>query len=354
MQAQTAEDAFAADAKAFHELRVGRVVEETHDTRSFALEIPARLQRTFGYRAGQFLTFKVAHEGKELTRCYSLSSSPDTDSELRFTVKRVQDGRVSNWFNDQVVVGTALRVLAPAGRFVLKDHQTPVVLFGGGSGITPLFSILKTVLHTTQRQARLVYANRDPKSVIFAEELGALQRAFPQRFEVVHNLDSEHGWLSAERLRELSADRLNADCYICGPGPFMDLAERVLLDLSLPREHLFVERFVSPSDPAAQPARPSPQATASPEHIRARWDGKLHLVPYTAGQTLLQAAVAAGVDPPYSCEEGYCSSCQAKLTRGEVSMAVNDCLSDDEVRDGCILACQAYPLTDDIEIDWDA
>lgn len=353
LQAQTAEDAFAADAKAFHQLKVSQVVDETHDTRSFALEIPAGLQRTFSYSAGQFLTFKIAHAGLELTRCYSLSSSPETDAELRFTVKRVSGGRVSNWFNDQVTIGSVLRVLAPAGRFVLKPHQTPIVLFGGGSGITPLYSMLKTALLTTERQVRLVYANRDINSMIFAPKLADLQRRFTSRFELIHNLDDQQGFLSAARLRELSADRLSADHYICGPGPFMELTERVLLEQALPREHLFVERFVSPSDPGPQPAHPVAQADAAPEHFRARWDGKLHLVPYSAGQTLLQAAIAAGIDPPYSCEEGYCSSCQAQLTRGQVRMDTNDCLSDAEVEDGCILACQAHPLTDDIEIDWD-
>ena len=151
---------------------------------------------------------------------------------------------------------------------------------------------------------------------------------------------------------------LDADCYVCGPAPFMDLVEQTLLAASVPREHVFVERFVSPSDPDEVSARQASTKAAGdlavPDQIRVRWDGKLHLVPYREGQTLLEAAVAAGVDPPYSCEEGYCSSCQAKLTSGQVKMAVNDCLSDDEIADGCILACQAYPLTEDIEIDWDA
>ncbi|MEZ4376411.1 MAG: ferredoxin--NADP reductase [Polyangiaceae bacterium] len=353
-----AEDAFRADSKAYHDLRVARVIPETSDSCSVVVDIPARLARQFAYQAGQFLTFKVEHSGRVLTRCYSLSSSPDTDSELRVTIKRVADGRVSNWFNDSVQVGDTLRVLPPAGRFTLRDRETPLLLFAGGSGVTPVLSILKTALATTARRVRLIYANRDVDSIIFKAELEALQATHAARFELLHHLDAERGFLQASDVQTQVAGWLDADCYVCGPSAFMDLVEHTLLSASVPREHVFVERFVSPSDPdevsAKQANAKASGELAVPAQIRVRWDKKLHLVPYQAGQTLLQAAVAAGVDPPYSCEEGYCSSCQAKLTAGEVKMAVNDCLSDDEIADGCILACQAYPLTEDIEIDWDA
>ncbi|MEZ4230988.1 MAG: ferredoxin--NADP reductase [Polyangiaceae bacterium] len=353
-----AEDAFRAELHAYHDLRVARVIRETPDTCSVVFEVPPALASQFAYQAGQFLTFRVEHAGRDLTRCYSLSSSPDTDSEHRVTIKRVPDGRVSNWFNDAVKRGDTLRVLPPAGRFTLKNRETPLLLFAGGSGITPVFSILKTALASTKRRVRLVYANRDPGSVIFRAELEELAARQRERFRLSHHLDSERGFLAAEDVHAALDGWLDADCYVCGPAPFMDLVEQTLLAASVPREHVFVERFVSPSDPDEVSARQASTKAAGdlavPDQIRVRWDGKLHLVPYREGQTLLEAAVAAGVDPPYSCEEGYCSSCQAKLTSGQVKMAVNDCLSDDEIADGCILACQAYPLTEDIEIDWDA
>lgn len=356
--APAAEDAFLADSKAYHDLRVLRVIPETADSCSVVVEIPPRLARQFAYQAGQFLTFKVEHAGRVLTRCYSLSSSPDTDREHQVTIKRVSQGRVSNWFNDSVKPGDTLRVLPPAGRFTLRERETPLLLFAGGSGITPVFSILKTALVKTERKIRMVYANRDADSVIFKAELEALQGTHAGRFELIHHLDAERGFLQATDVHASLDGWLDADCYICGPGAFMDLVEHTLLTASMPREHVFVERFVSPSDPeevsAKQASAKASGELATPDQIRVRWDGKLHLVPYQAGQTLLQAAVAAGVDPPYSCEEGYCSSCQAKLVSGEIKMAVNDCLSDDEIADGCVLACQAYPLTEDIEIDWDA
>ncbi len=353
-----AEAAFRADLKSYHVLRVARVIAETADSCSVVVDVPPELARQFAYQAGQFLTFKVEYAGRVLTRCYSLSSSPDTDQEHRVTIKRVSDGRVSNWFNDSVSGGDVLRVLPPAGRFTLRPRETPLLLFAGGSGITPVFSILKTALVTTGRKIRLVYANRDQNSVIFKAELDELRARHPDRFELTHHLDAQSGFLQSSEVTTQLEGWLDADCYICGPAAFMDLVEQTLLSASIPREHVFVERFVSPSDPDEVSAK---QATAKasgelavPEQIRVRWDGKLHLVPYQSGQTLLQAAVAAGVDPPYSCEEGYCSSCQAKLVDGQVKMAVNDCLSDEEIADGCILACQAYPLTQDIEIDWDA
>ena len=150
----------------YHDLRVARVVEETHDARSIILAIPDDLKATFAYRAGQFLTFGVPLEGHQWVRCYSLASCPDTEDEHKVTVKRVQDGRISNWFNDRVAAGDVLHVMKPAGHFCLQDRPAPAVFFSGGSGITPVISLIKSALATTDRNLHLVYANRDENSII--------------------------------------------------------------------------------------------------------------------------------------------------------------------------------------------
>lgn len=348
-----AETRLLTPAHAYHRLRVADIVDETADARSFVLEVPHLLRTTFTYRAGQFLTFRVPWQDTELSRCYSLSSSPECDSMHQVTVKRVAGGRASNWLNDCTSIGDALEVLPPAGRFVLREERTnPIALFAAGSGITPVFSLLKTALSTTIRQVLLVYANKDDRSIIFQRDLLRLQREHSGRLELLHNIDDRDGLLTKERVaRQLDAWR-TADYYICGPAPFMDLVETVVRARGVPREHILIERFVSGSALAANEVCESarPQRTGT---FQARWQGRLHLVAYQPGQTLLQAAVAGGVDPPFSCEEGYCSSCRARLVRGQVHMPEHECLSAGEVAEGAVLACQAYPASAELEIDWD-
>lgn len=346
-----------SDARAaHHELRIARIVEETADARSFVLEVPPALRERFAYRAGQFLTFQVPWRETTLGRCYSLSSSPACDAELAFTVKRVAQGRVSNWMHDVLRAGDVVRVLPPAGRFVLSPESTrPLVLLGGGSGITPLFSLLKTALATTARRARLVYANRDAASVIFASALGALAERHPERLAIHHHLDAERGWLDAAGMRAALGGARDADFYLCGPTPFMDLAESVLREAGVPRSQIHVERFVSPPDGELpqEASESAPAASGAPRTLTVHLDGATHTVPYTPGTTILHAARAAGLSPPFACEESYCGSCIATLVRGTVEMAVCHALDASERAEGLILPCQAKPTSDECEVRWD-
>jgi 3-ketosteroid 9alpha-monooxygenase subunit B len=335
---------------------VRRVIDETPDARSIVLEIPPELAGRFRYRAGQFLSFKIPFEGLVLTRSYSLASSPDTDAEPRFTVKRIEGGRVSNWINDRVAAGDTLMVAPPTGQFVLGDASRPIVLFGGGSGITPIISIVKSALATTRRRLRLVYANRDERSIIFAAELAALAREHPDRFEIVHSLDVRDGLVDAARVRRLVGRERDADFYLCGPGAFMATVESTLLELGVPLERIHIERFSSPADPGVRPSD-TPDAAAAlgenvPEKITIVLDGKEHEVPYQPGERVLHAARRAGLDPPYSCEEGYCSCCMAKLVRGEVRMHANDCLSKELLAEGWVLTCQSRCVSREIRIEY--
>lgn len=343
-----------AGRNAFHELRVARIVQETADARSFVLDVPAELRELFRYESGQFLTFQVEAGGATLNRCYSLCSAPGCDAELQFTVKRVADGRVSNWFHDAIRVGDAVRVLPPAGGFTLRARSArPLALFGAGSGITPMLSLLKTALATTDRPLKLVYANRDGDSIIFRDALAALAARNPERLALVHHLDAERGFLDEARVRgEIGAWSRDAEFYLCGPGPFMDLVERVLHADGVDGDRIFVEHFefAAPAD-AQIPADTT--ATGAPATITVHLDGATHEIPYASGDTLLQAARKAGLSPPSACEDGYCGCCIATLVRGAVAMAQCHALDDDDRERGMILTCQARPTSDAIEVRWD-
>ena len=338
----------------FHPLRVKRIVQETHDTKSFVFDVPPELVKAFAYEAGQFCTFKVRFGDEDLMRCYSMSSSPHTDAELTTTVKRVAGGRVSNWFLDEVSEGDVLDLTLPAGVFTLGDRDAPIVGFAGGSGITPVVSIVKSALATTSRSMRLLYANRDADSVIFRSELDELARSEPERLEVLHHLDTEHGFVHSNRVAEFVGGDLDADFYICGPGPFMDVVEDALALAAVPSEHVFIERFAFAASARLDepPARPAGDggAAAETETVVIVLDGKEHEVHYQAGETFLETARRAGLRAPFSCESGSCATCMARLDEGEATMRVNNALTPEEVEEGWVLTCQGFPASPVVKV----
>jgi 3-ketosteroid 9alpha-monooxygenase subunit B len=336
-----------------HELRVARVVDETSDARSFVFEIPAAMSERFAYRAGQYLTFEVPLEGETLMRCYSLASSPELGEEHKVTVKRVEGGRGSNWFHDHVAAGSVLRVMPPLGRFVLHDDPAPLLFFAGGSGITPVISLIKCAIETSQRQIRLLYANRDARSVIFQRELESLASQHPRRLEVLHHLDDASGFVTAERVQAARAGFEAAEHYLCGPGPFMATVETSLLAAEVPKSRIHIERFEEPEEHAETGVTEAAPTEGIPSEIVVHLEGKTHRVPYTAGQTLLAAVRAAGLSAPFACEEAFCGSCAAKCLRGEVVLDRNDVFSAEELAEGWILTCHGRPASPHCEITWD-
>jgi 3-ketosteroid 9alpha-monooxygenase subunit B len=333
----------------YYHLRVARVIEETADARSFVLEVPENLRERFAYRAGQFLSFRVEVDGHRLVRCYSLASAPGLDGEHKVTVKRVADGRVSNWMNDNVKAGDVLEVMHPTGVFCLRERTTPIVLFGGGSGITPVISILKTALATGKRAVKLVYANRDEASIIFAKELEAIRASHPGRFELVHRLDVVHGFVDQARVVAEVGGRTDADFYICGPGPFMDVVERGLESLGVGRDQIFIERFTSPSE---APAASAAVDTSGGATVTVKLDGKETVIAMGEGETILAAARRIGLEPPFACEEAYCGCCMAKVVSGRVDMKMNDGGIDQrQIDEGYVLTCQGVPKGD-ARVEW--
>jgi ferredoxin-NADP reductase len=255
---------------------------------------------------------------------------------------------MSNWMNDRLTAGDRIDVLRPTGLFVLHDRSAPIVAFAGGSGITPVISIIKSALARTRRRISLVYANRSADAVIFADALEQLRSSADGRLTVHHHLDSERGFLDASACAALVGDDADADFYLCGPGPYMDTVEAGLSTLGVTPGQLFIERFVLPEVPTDASV---PSGTRS---VVIRLDRRETTVDYAAGDTILDTARRAGVSPPFSCQQGNCATCMARLERGSATMRVNNALSSDEVAEGWVLTCQALPTSAEVVVDYDA
>ena len=334
-----------AERHVFQQATVTRIVKETADTRTYVLAPHAQ---PFPYRAGQFCTFRVTVDGEELYRSYSMSSAPETDSELMTTVKRVAGGRVSNWIVDNVVEGDELTMTRAAGTFVLSPTSTPLLAFAGGSGVTPILSLAKSALATTDRSVRILCADRDRASVIFEAVWDELVERYPGRLTVDRRIDVEHGLLDCDAVTKFVGGDTEAECYVCGPEGFMAVVRSALPDGA----RVLVEDFDA-----------SPPVKATTAEVADTTDAKeaggtvtIHLerkkvsVPLVAGETLLESARRAGLSPPFSCEAGNCGTCMALLTEGTATMRTNDVLEEDELADGYILTCQAVPDTTSVTV----
>lgn len=338
-------------ASGYHMLKIAEVIEETSDARSLVFDIPPSLTALFRYRPGQFLTLRIPHPQGALARCYSLSSAPGVDAAPRVTVKRVANGRASNWICEQLRPGSEVEVLVPAGVFVPRNLDDNFLLFAGGSGITPVLSIAKSALKNGTGQVTLIYANRDEKSVIFRDVLRDLGTAYPHRFTVLHWLDSVQGIPGSAQLQALAAPWRSAHCFICGPGSFMDAARTALAALDVRREHIHVERFVSLElDPGMTPVASPPIRDGTGAALEVMLDGASHALQCDAAETLLDSMLRAGLNVPNSCRSGSCGACMCKLEKGEVSLRANAVLDSDDLAEGWTLACQGVPASAEVRI----
>jgi 3-ketosteroid 9alpha-monooxygenase subunit B len=336
----------------YHRLRVKGVVQETKDARSLVLEVPVELRDAFAYQPGQFCSFRVRIGEDEHARCYSMSSAPEVDGDLTVTVKRVPGGLVSNRLVDHVCEGDILEVTSPSGVFCVRSGDRPIIAFCGGSGITPVMSIAKSVLAGSQRPVRLLYANRDSESIIFDGPLVVLQREHPERFDVQNHLDSERGFLDAASIGAFVGCRLQADFYICGPGPFMELVEGTLLGLGVSSADIFIERFTTSVEPGP-PRRDDLEGGDTPGGIVIILRGKREEIPYRAGETVLETARRASLPTPFSCEAGNCATCMAFVREGTVTMGTNNALTPEELAQGWVLTCQALPTSSSLTIEYE-
>jgi 3-ketosteroid 9alpha-monooxygenase subunit B len=330
-------------------LTVLDVVQETGDAHSIVFEKPPEVS----YKPGQFLTLRLPCEDHYIARCYSLSSAPDIDAHLKVTVKRVRGGRGSNWICDNVRRGDQLEVLPPSGTFTPMSLDKDYVLLAGGSGITPVMSILRTSLTKGSNRMLLVYANRDEASVIFHRELRELVAEHPRRLVVLHWLETVQGLPALEPLHEIVRPWSHGEAFICGPAPFMDCAADALKAMGMPRDRIHIERFNSlASDPWVE-VEAIPSAGGPRTDLVVTLDGETHELDWPQDQKLLDFLLERGLDAPYSCREGACSACGVKLLGGEVKMENNSVLEQDDIDEGWRLACQARPTTNAVKISYD-
>lgn len=355
------------------------MVQETADTVTVKFSVPAELAEEYQYTAGQYLTLRFVIDGQDVRRAYSMSSSP-LEAEIAVSVKRVKGGLVSNHIADELKAGTEVHVMPPQGRFVAKtdgDKRRDYYLIGAGSGITPLMSILKTVLEEEPKSTvNLLYGSRDEESIIFKAQLDQLEERYAGQLHITHTLSKpmrkkagglasiftrgkvtwggETGRINQNKmvdfLEAYPQQSQEAHYYICGPGTMIDTAEAFLLGRGVDKKHIHTERFVSAHD-----AKKGAKETGAVDGatVKAKVNGKEVSVQLKPGQSILDGLLDAKVDPPYSCLAGACSTCAAKVIKGGVKMEVCYALDDDEVADGMILTCQSHPTTPEVEVDFE-
>ena len=353
----------------FYPLKVAEIVPETAEANSIRFEVPPKLRETFAFRAGQHLTLRATIDGEEVRRNYSLCTAPD-EQDWMVTVKRIAGGVFSNWVSDNLERGDVIDVMAPHGSFTTQfnpDAKRRLVGIAGGSGITPVMSLLRTTLKWEPgSEFTLLYGNRDSSSIIFLEELAKLKDRHLGRFGLYHFLAEEegdvplfNGMLDRERCDEaidhLVGDPADVDAwFICGPGPMMDAAEAALLDRNIDKDRIHIERFTADRPPEAVTREMAElQTKAAGKTVAVTLDGRTRRVAFTESN-ILDSARAAGLPAPFACKAGVCATCRAKVTSGKVEMAARYGLTDEEVAAGYVLTCQSVPAGDGVAVDYDA
>ncbi|MDZ4664896.1 MAG: FAD-binding oxidoreductase [Bacteroidota bacterium] len=350
----------------FHTLKVKDIKRETAEAVSVAFEVPPQQQPEYLFKQGQYITLKMTIGGNEVRRSYSLCTAPH-EKELRVAIKEVKDGLVSSHINQKLKLGETIEVMTPMGTFtsILAGNQKKkYVLFAGGSGITPMMSILKSILYVEKYSTiTLIYANKNEDSTIFKNELDTISSN--PNLKVVYVFDApknsvpdvQKGIITSEKALQLIENYggLNADDYfICGPGPMMENVKTTLEKLKIKKEKIHIEYFTSVIDAVNK---------ASGEGSGADVKAKVTVIQYgietnydleTSGISILDASIEAGVDAPYSCKGAVCCTCRAKVIEGKVKMDANFALTDDEVAQGFILTCQSHPISEKVIIDYDA
>ncbi|MGE4063781.1 MAG: 1,2-phenylacetyl-CoA epoxidase subunit PaaE [Rhodospirillaceae bacterium] len=354
----------------FHQLKIADVRRETSDAVSILFQVPEELKEKFQFRPGQHLTFKVDLNGEEVRRNYSVCAAPH-ENELRIAVKEVPRGRFSTWANREIKAGHVLDVMPPHGSFTWtfeKGAKRRYLLLSGGSGITPILSLLKTGLAMEpDSEFILLYGNRASHTIMFLEELANLKDRYMSRFELYHFLDEEEGEIelfngrmdlakTGEALKLLVGDRPVDAVFICGPGPMMTAAEEAAKAHGISPEKILIERFTADGLPAPvqDPSVAALERKAQGSKVQVRIDGRLRTLAYDAAKgSILENARAAGLPAPFACKAGVCATCKAKVVEGEVQMKTNYGLSPEDTAQGFVLTCQAFPVSDKVVLDYD-
>lgn len=369
----------------FHQLKVKSIVKETPEAVSVSIEIPDSLKNEFKYKSGQYITFRTKVNGEEYNRSYSLCSAPEIDHELTVAVKIVPGGKVSTYMNKELKEGDTVEAMPPLGNFILEpntENEKHYILFGGGSGITPLFSIIKTVLAKEPKsKITLFYANYNSNAVIFKNQLTKLENQSKGKFNIIHVFDNPQksgGFLGfgkkaneelefvEGRIDEKKALTLlkehtdlnfkNAEFYICGPEGLMNSVSSALSTLAIPSNKVHREYFTEKSESnkeAATIGSGDVENFKGLSKVTVIYDGNEHEFEMKDKDTILDAALDSNVDPPFACMVGACTTCRAKLLEGKVHMDDSEALTDGELKEGYILTCQSHPKTAVVKVNYD-
>ena len=348
----------------FYSLRVEEVRQESPDSVSLVFEHHPQFTE---YLSGQFLTIKASIQGESIRRAYSLCSSPVSGEALAVTIKKVPGGKMSSWIFDQVKAGSTLEVMPPIGNFVFRPHSSKkrwFMLYAAGSGITPVYSMLKSILISEpQSFVSLMFGNRKREDIIYKDSIQALCDKYPSRFKVVHCLSQpdeqwfgEHGRIdeelimhTLEYLKPVSPFE-ETQVFMCGPVGMMDVASAVVVQQGVKKENIHRESFTSSIDDAVKEAAVV-DLEIRDRSIEIQLDGKSYQVLIPKGKTILDAALDKDVDMPYSCQSGLCTACRGKCITGKVHMDEREGLSDEEIEEGYVLTCVGHPLTDGVVIE---
>lgn len=357
----------------FHPLRIERVLRDAGQATVVTLDVPDALADVFRFKPGQHIVLRALLDGEEVRRTYSICAGPG--EPLRVAIKSVSNGRFSTWALETLQAGQTLDVMPPSGRFVLADTQGPrhIVAFAAGSGITPILGIIRQALvHGAATHVTLIYGNRGRETVLFTDELEALKDRYLGRFEMVSvfsrrgELDGPlfEGRIDADKVRALSDHLIRftdaAQIFICGPGNMIKDTRNTLMALGVARERITHEFFAAGGravqvKPAVTSASLSSAAVSATEHnVIAILDGVRHRLTLQPNESVLQAALRAGVKAPYACAGGMCCTCRAKIIEGTAMMTQNFSLEQWEIDKGFVLTCQALPTSPKLIIDWDA
>ena len=349
----------------FHSLQVIDVTRETPDAVSVAFEVPENLKNEYKYIQGQYLTLKLNINGEEVRRSYSICST-HSEKELRVAIKKVKAGWGSVFINDKIKIGDSIEVMVPMGNFYTPINSTNkknYVLFAGGSGITPMMSIIKTVLSDEPKSSIvLFYGNQNESSIIFKKQLEELTSKNVDRLRVYHILNEGNenvdelfrGVMTIEKSKALIAKYIDVkfdnEFFVCGPTVMMDNVRKALEESKVDKNSIHIEYFTTPVEPPKTDLNKSEYVACTATIIL---DGDERIIQIPAGESVLQAALDASMDAPYACRGGSCCTCRAKLIEGKVIMDVNYALLDSEVAEGYILTCQSHPITPTVIVDYD-
>lgn len=352
----------------FYPLKVIRLNKPIKEATTIFFEVPEGLKEAFQYFPGQHLVMKLTIDGEELRRSYSINSCAQMGEELQVTVKKVKSGRVSGYIHEKLQVGDVIETTAPQGRFyasVQKEDYKTYFLFAAGSGITPILSILKTVLHESlESRVNLFYGNSNQDTILFKEELEQLEAQYKERLIVVHTLSSPKVWTTWKQWkgRKGRIDQKgiewfienhppiaqSTEYFICGPNEMNKATQDTLMQLGIPKGQVHIEQFYAEEDKGNAGIESVDGAI-----VTLMVDGTEVQVNVPGGKTILQAIRQTGASPPYSCESGVCGTCAARVTQGKVEMKNNMALGDEELEKGWILTCQGFPVTKEITLEYD-